>query len=440
MDDKPSGEQYLTSVYWVITTMTTVGYGDISPVNGSERAFGIVVMVSGCTLYGLLIAKITSIVGEYEANRRMIAEKMDAVALYIHKKRIHPKLRKQILVYFRFFFKKNSILDEAQMLTDLSSRLREKVILHLVSSVVTNNPFFLELNHHITELYHIMQLQIYHRGQHIVHKGEKSEDMFVLLVGRAVILDQSKPSIRAGRGRASYPLYEVYPGATFGEKCALGLEDHFQVTVRALTNCEIYLLTGEALMNLIGPEHVRRIRQSLKYNTKFKVKLRTYHIANIHSEDTERMNHVVLSLPIDHITRSWCTVVSDSRAKLKQSLSNDDLGVDNAVKSNYTIKEENEQQLKLLAKQTLSGEEDDDDKEEDGENKEMSLTSSTSTGNVQGDVQAGEVESLTQEIKQVKLDMNDIISLLNKSIKDNNDQLEELKGMIQSVVLSLSST
>jgi len=154
----------------------------------------------------------------------------------------------------------------------------------------------------------------------------------------------------------------------------------------------------------------------------------------------QRMNHVVLSLPIDHITRSWCTVVSDSRAKLKQSLSNDDLGVDNAVKSNYTIKEENEQQLKLLAKQTLSGEEDDDDKEEDGENKEMSLTSSTSTGNVQGDVQAGEVESLTQEIKQVKLDMNDIISLLNKSIKDNNDQLEELKGMIQSVVLSLSST
>jgi hypothetical protein len=43
----------------------------------------------GCALYGLLIAQITSIVGEYEANRRMIAEKMDAIAIYIHKKNIN---------------------------------------------------------------------------------------------------------------------------------------------------------------------------------------------------------------------------------------------------------------------------------------------------------------------------------------------------------------
>jgi hypothetical protein len=45
--------------------------------------------VMGCALYGLLIAQITSIVGEYEANRRMIAEKMDAIAIYIHKKNIN---------------------------------------------------------------------------------------------------------------------------------------------------------------------------------------------------------------------------------------------------------------------------------------------------------------------------------------------------------------
>ena len=46
-DNLSSEELYLKSLYWTVTTITTVGYGDVYPVTLGGRCFTFVVLLVG---------------------------------------------------------------------------------------------------------------------------------------------------------------------------------------------------------------------------------------------------------------------------------------------------------------------------------------------------------------------------------------------------------
>ncbi len=48
------------TLWWAIVTMTTVGYGDISPETGSGKAIAVVVMLAGITVFGVVTANLAA--------------------------------------------------------------------------------------------------------------------------------------------------------------------------------------------------------------------------------------------------------------------------------------------------------------------------------------------------------------------------------------------
>jgi voltage-gated potassium channel len=51
-------EPYITSIYWVLTTLATVGFGDYAPVTTPGKVFTIVLYISGIGLVSVFIGKV----------------------------------------------------------------------------------------------------------------------------------------------------------------------------------------------------------------------------------------------------------------------------------------------------------------------------------------------------------------------------------------------
>jgi hypothetical protein len=72
-------ELYWTSFYWTITTITTVGYGDISGGNNLERAFCSFVMLVGVFAFSFANGSLASIMSNYDQTNAVYQERMNVL-------------------------------------------------------------------------------------------------------------------------------------------------------------------------------------------------------------------------------------------------------------------------------------------------------------------------------------------------------------------------
>ena len=77
--DWGKADVYLLCLYWAMTTITTVGYGDICPESSEERLVAICAMIAGTGFYSYVIGSVSSIISSTDSTQRTYLEKMDLV-------------------------------------------------------------------------------------------------------------------------------------------------------------------------------------------------------------------------------------------------------------------------------------------------------------------------------------------------------------------------
>lgn len=100
--NKSDSELYIASAYWVVTTLATVGYGDITPANSIERGVCIIVMLLGVFFYSYTVGIITNLMTEIDLNRQHIDNKLlilqDIKSLYGISEYLERRIKENIKI------------------------------------------------------------------------------------------------------------------------------------------------------------------------------------------------------------------------------------------------------------------------------------------------------------------------------------------------------
>lgn len=140
---------YVTCLYWAVTTVTTVGYGDITPVTAGEKVFTIFIQICGITWFASLVSALSNDVIEdskYEESRQLKL----SLKKFLYKHRFPSHLALAVNSYVRHQFEVEREFDGedpevSRLLKDsLNETLKRHVALHMASRDphLTRNYFF----------------------------------------------------------------------------------------------------------------------------------------------------------------------------------------------------------------------------------------------------------------------------------------------------------
>jgi uncharacterized membrane protein len=61
-NNRSASDQLIISMYFMLTTLSTIGYGDLYPYSITEKIFGAIIQIMGVTLFSIVMNAVIDII------------------------------------------------------------------------------------------------------------------------------------------------------------------------------------------------------------------------------------------------------------------------------------------------------------------------------------------------------------------------------------------
>lgn len=242
---------YVRAIYWCITTLSTVGYGDITPQTNLQRVYTMIVMILGAGFYGFIIGNVANILAKRDVAKMHHLEKMEKVNAFLRYRNIPGRIQQRIRNYYAYLWESRLGYDEASVLSDLPNNLKEEVALFLNREIIEKVAIFKGASEElIRDLVVQLKAVVFTPDDHVFKAGETGENMYFICRGKVEVTSRDGKTIYA----------TLSDGNFFGEAALLTSQPR-NASVRAVEYCDMYMLDKESFERVLGfyPEFAAHI-------------------------------------------------------------------------------------------------------------------------------------------------------------------------------------
>ena len=266
--------RYVGALYWSFTTLTTVGYGDISANTTAERVFAILGMVGGGLMFSVIISYIGTMMKSQTALDDNCKMKMLAVEKFTGEHMVPKNLRKELTRYFRTQYESMGNMT-SQVLKDIPFDMREALVEKIYKDMIDRLAILQNCSRlGAVEFCSRLEESHFGPGDIVCEKGDVLKGIFIVHSG-SCLASQTKTDTSAAGAEAAASSGKVNQevlaqGSSFGEEVIQGFGAS-QYTVQARSDTCLLVIPRQELEKVLqlAPEMRRSIMNVIKIKKSF---------------------------------------------------------------------------------------------------------------------------------------------------------------------------
>ncbi|XP_062853794.1 potassium voltage-gated channel subfamily H member 7 [Trichomycterus rosablanca] len=234
-------DKYVTALYFTFSSLTSVGFGNVSPNTNSEKIFSICVMLIGSLMYASIFGNVSAIIQRLYSRTARYHLQMLRVKEFIRFHQIPNPLRQRLEEYFQHAWTYTNGIDMNMVLKGFPECLQADICLHLNQSLLQQCKAFRGASKGCLRAL-AMRFKTTHAppGDTLVHCGDVLTALYFLARGSIEILKDDIVVAILGKNDIFGELIHLY-----------GKPGKANADVRALCYCDLHTIDREELLEVL---------------------------------------------------------------------------------------------------------------------------------------------------------------------------------------------
>ncbi|KAL3315465.1 Potassium voltage-gated channel subfamily H member 7 [Cichlidogyrus casuarinus] len=234
--------RYVTALYFTMSSLTSVGFGNVAPTTNAEKVFSICVMLIGSLMYAGIFGHVSAIIQQLYSGTARYHTQMLRVKEFIRFHQIPNPLRQRLEEYFQHAWSYTNGIDMNLVLSSFPECIQADICLHLNRNLLAKSPAFSKGSEgYLRTLSLKFKTTHVPPGDTLIYCGDVLSALYFVVRGSVEILSAENQILAV-----------LAPGDVFGEHpCAYQSIGKSKCNVRALSYCDLHRINRQELLDTL---------------------------------------------------------------------------------------------------------------------------------------------------------------------------------------------